>query len=175
MINTYGKQILRYCHLMLRDYHEAQDAVQTTFLRAYYGRDGKASPISNSNSPTDAAKSEFSSLLYRIAYNCCVDILRKRKRWLSFLEKTPKPENVYHDEPSQTEDGMSEEIRGALGTLSAEDRAIIISRLVDDLDYNQISIIYKINAAALRKRYARAKEKLAKALRERGLEGAYGK
>ena len=34
-INAHGKAVFRCCHLLLRDYHEAQDAVQTTFLRAF--------------------------------------------------------------------------------------------------------------------------------------------
>jgi len=122
MINAYGKPILRYCHLMLRDYHEAQDVVQTTFVRAFYAK----------KPPND----KLSAWLYKIAYNCCIDILRKRKRWLKFLDDTAKSGL---DDSYCMEDGMSYEIRTALGVLSPQDRAIIISRLVDDLDYQQIS------------------------------------
>lgn len=34
-IALYGQPLLRYCHHILCDYHEAQDAVQTTFIKAY--------------------------------------------------------------------------------------------------------------------------------------------
>jgi len=71
-------------------------------------------------------------------------------------------------------DGMAEEIKAALGKLSPQDRALVISRLLDDMDYEQLSEIYNASAATLRKRYERAKKKLAQALREQGLEDAYG-
>ena len=37
-IALYGQPLLRYCHHILCDYHEAQDAVQTTFIKAYDNR-----------------------------------------------------------------------------------------------------------------------------------------
>lgn len=158
-ITAYGKSIFRYCHLLLRDYHEAQDAAQTTFLRAYY-KQTKKGPITG----------EFAPWLYKIAYNCCIDILRKRKRYFRFLdEEKQTAESAYY-----MEDGMSEAVREALGKLSPEDRALVISRLIDDMDYQQLSEIYNTNAATLRKRYERAKKRLAMALRAQGLEGAYG-
>lgn len=38
MIDCYGQPLLRYCHHILCDYHEAQDAVQITFYKAYTHR-----------------------------------------------------------------------------------------------------------------------------------------
>ena len=38
MIDRYGQPLLRYCHHILCDYHEAQDAVQITFYKAYTHR-----------------------------------------------------------------------------------------------------------------------------------------
>ena len=34
-VEQYGQELLRYCHHILCDYHEAQDAVQTAFLKAW--------------------------------------------------------------------------------------------------------------------------------------------
>ena len=160
MINLHGKAIFRYCHLLLRDYHEAQDAVQITFLRAYY-KENNRNPL----------KGEFTPWLYKIAYNCCIDILRKRKRHYRFLDEEKNTTDTFY----YMEEGMSEEVRQALGELSPEDRALVISRLMDGMDYEQLSQIYNVKAAAIRKRYERAKKRLAQALREQGLEGAYGK
>ncbi|MCL2839656.1 MAG: sigma-70 family RNA polymerase sigma factor [Defluviitaleaceae bacterium] len=160
MINAHGKAILRYCHLLLRDYHEAQDVVQTTFLKAFY-----------SNASADYMNGELSPLLYKIAYNQCIDILRKRKRFFSFMEREKHTVKTFY----QMEDGMSEEVSTALGTLNPKDRALVISRLIDDMDYDELSKIYNVSAATLRKRYERAKKRLAEALREQGLEGQYGK
>ena len=147
MVDTHGRSILRYCHLLLRDYHEAQDVVQTTFLKAYISR--------------SRIKGELSPWLYKAAYNNCIDILRKRKKQ-TFME------DEQYEASYQMEEGMSEEIKAALGVLTPEDRALVISRVIDGMDFKQLSQIYGIRDATLRKRYERAKKKLADALR--GLE-----
>lgn len=155
LVATNGKQLLRYCSAMLRDYHEAQDVVQTTFLKAL--------------SKKDSIKGELLPWLYRTAYNNCIDILRKRK-WqrLFFI-------NENDHEPSYTmEDSMSGEISKALGVLSPADRALVVCRAIDDLDYEQLTQIFGATAQTLRKRYERAKKKLAQALREQ-MEVSNGK
>ena len=144
MIATNSQAILRYCHLLLRDYHEAQDVVQTTFLKAYTKR--------------NQIKGELSPWLYRTAYNNCIDILRRRKKQ-SFLDDE-KREPSYH-----MDDGMSMEVKTALGVLSPEERALVINRVMDEMSYEQLSQIYNASPQALRKRYERAKKKLADALR----------
>ena len=40
LIHIYGQPLLRYCHHILCDYHEAQDAVQATFIKAWSHRAG---------------------------------------------------------------------------------------------------------------------------------------
>jgi len=155
LIDTYGQAILRYCHLMLRDYHEAQDAVQTTFLLAF-----KKGQITGKPAPW----------LYKIAYNHCIDILRKRKRLNLYLDGEKNiTKQSYHMNGS-----MSDEIKTALGKISPQDRALVINRLIDDMSYDEMVQVYNVSAATLRQRYLRAKQKLAQTLREQGLEDAHG-
>ena len=148
MFEVHGKKLLRYCSVLLRGYHEAQDVVQETFLKAL----------------TKKSHSELAPWLYRTTYNNCIDILRKRK-WLRFFADEKDYVASYN-----MEDGMNEEVREALNVLTPEERALVISRAIDDLDYAQMVLIYGANSAALRKRYERAKKKLANALREQGFE-----
>jgi len=150
MAATNGKQLLRYCSALLRDYHEAQDVVQNTFLKAL--------------SKQDSIKSELTPWLYKTAYNNCIDILRRRK-WQSLLFAEERDSKASY----QMEDNMSEEVREALSVLTPKDRALVICRALDNIDYDQLSQIFDANPAALRKRYERAKKKLAQALREQGL------
>jgi RNA polymerase sigma-70 factor (ECF subfamily) len=154
VIRLHGQAILRYCHLLLTDFHEAEDAAQTVFLRAH------VKPVAGDLRPW----------LYRVAYNCCMDILRRRKRAASALEREKAYVQPFYEENFDHE--MSPQVKRALLQLSAEDRALVISRLVDDYSYAQLESIYGVPQATLRKRYTRAKTRLAEALRNQGLEAS---
>jgi RNA polymerase sigma-70 factor (ECF subfamily) len=144
-IELYGQPLLRYCHNILCDYHKAQDAVQEIFIKAYNKRNSFKKGYS------------LSTWLYSIAYNTCMDILRKRKL-LFFI-----PESNKNTEDTST-DFISDDLKEALLKLTGVERALIFSRVIDEKSYKELEIIYRVPAATLRKRYERAKNKLIKAL-----------
>ena len=147
--------IVKYCYSLLLDYHEAQDAAQDVLLAA----------MRNAASLRDS--SAVGTWLYRIAYNICMNIIRRKKLFSLFLRKEAAETNtgVYEDYYSF---GISRELQAALNTLPYKDRALVYSRAVDDMEYGQLEEIYGVKAAALRKRYERARKKLEEALRKEG-------
>lgn len=147
-VELYGHRLLRYCHNILCDYTDAQDAVQETFIKAYYKRNLFRKNIS------------LQAWLYRIAYTTCIDMLRYRKI-LNFLPLKGR-EFLFKDEKEY----MSDEMKAALMKLSAKDRALIFSRVIDEKSYKELESIYDASSDVLRKRYERAKKKLANDLRE---------
>ena len=147
VVAQYGQPLLRYCHHILCDYHEAQDAVQTTFLKAWEHWDS-FQPGGNR-----------SAWLYRLAYTTCVDLLRARR-----LRPLPPP-------ASGGRDYIGPELRRALQTLTARERALVFGRVMEERPYSELEEIYRIPAATLRKRYERARAKLARALTEQ--DGTY--
>ena len=70
VIGRYGQALLRYCHHILCDYHEAQDAVQDALLRAWSRRN------------RFRAGTNLEAWLYKLAYHACIDLLRQRRRQL---------------------------------------------------------------------------------------------
>lgn len=126
-INLYGQALMRYCHNILCDYHEAEDVVQMTFVKAFDNR----RQFQNGTS--------LSAWLYRIAYSICMDQLRKRK--LRFFMFPPQIQNS----------GMSEELLEALSKLSGMERALIFNRIIEERDYKELEEIYHLPAATLRK------------------------
>lgn len=145
-IDIYGQNILKYCHNILCDYHEAEDIVQEVFIKAYKKRN-KFKEGSN-----------LSSWLYRIAYTTCIDTLRKRKISM-FIYKDLKDDYEASNNPY-----MSDELKSALLKISPKERALIFSRILDEKDYSELEEIYNISSQTLRKRYERAKKKLANIL-----------
>ena len=170
IIETHGQAITRYCNSILCDYHEAQDAAQTTFVKAYTKRHQVRTITSNphqqtTNSPHQP-KNSILPWLYKIAYNTCIDNLRKKK--FLFLFDTKTPEATY-EMPDTT---MSDELKTALQVLSPKERALVFNRAIDKLEYKELTKIYNASESALHKRYERAKKKLAKAILEQREEQA---
>lgn len=144
VVARYGHALLRYCHHILCDYHESQDAVQTALLRAWDRRS------------RFRAGTNLEAWLYKLAYHACMDLLRQRRRQLF----TPPPPAV-HDP-----DYIGPELREALGRLTPQERGLVFSRVMEGRHYDELARIYGQSAATLRKRYERARGKLARALAE---------
>jgi RNA polymerase sigma factor (sigma-70 family) len=141
-MDNYSHALLRYCHNILCDYHEAQDALQLTFIKAYQNRSSFRQDMS------------LSPWLYKIAYTTCIDILRKRKKVV----------NINKDQPQNDNGRIPEEIILALLKLNSLDRSIVYGRVMEEMSYDELSVIHKKSAASLRKRYERAKKRLANEL-----------
>ena len=142
-VARYGQALLRYCHHILCDYHEAQDAVQTALLRAWDRRS------------RFRAGTNLEAWLYKLAYHARIDLIRQRKRQLF----TPPP-------PARGPDYIGPELREALGRLTAQERGLVFGRVMEGRHYDELARIYGQSAATLRKRYERARGKLARALTE---------
>ena len=152
-IKLYGQPLLRYCHNILCDYFEAQDAVQVTFIKASKKRKSFKKGTS------------LSAWLYRIAYTTCIDSLRKKKL-LFFMPQAKIDSKSFVLNINNDSNFISEELRKALLTLSPAERALVFGRVIDEKSYKELEAIHGVSATTLRKRYERAKTKLSKALQE---------
>lgn len=151
-IDMYGSGLVKYCHSILLDYHEAQDIVQGVFIKAYLKLKMSAGTVIQS------------AWLYKSAYNMCIDVYRRRKLQQLFSSR--------QEEDSYIESYFIEhEVNGILKQLSPKERALVYSRAVEGLDYDQLERIYGIKSATLRKRYERARKKLANTLNENKIGG----
>lgn len=144
------KQIYNISYRMMNNQEDALDLTQEIFLRAYQ-KIGKY----NSNST-------FSTWLYRLAVNLCIDELRKHKRSagmkpleeaaLQIDTNTPEENTILNDRERQ--------IWEALNSLKEKERMILILRDMEGLSYNEIAEILKCSLGRVKSRIHEARQKL---------------
>lgn len=155
IVVSHQDRIYNLCRHMLGNDHDAQDAAQDVFLKAY-----KALPRFR----PDAS---LYTWLYRIATNTCIDY--KRRPFFESLfggsddeerlvhdraSDAPSPERLYH--AKQIDRALQE----CLGRLSAKLRAIILLKEVEGLSYLELAETLDISIGTVKSRIARARDEL---------------
>jgi RNA polymerase sigma-70 factor (ECF subfamily) len=106
-------------------------------------------------------QAKFSTWLYSVTYNYCMDQLR-----------SPKQKEVYSDDPYETltdyaDNGdadiaemEAQRLNQALDYLTADERGLLMMKYQDDISIREIADGQKMTESAVKMRLMRAKEKL---------------
>jgi RNA polymerase sigma-70 factor (ECF subfamily) len=155
IVLKYQDKIYNLCRHMLQNAHDAEDAAQDVFVKAYQN--------------LNRFKPEASLLtwLYRIAINTCIDYRRKpffeslfknSKEGDVFavdqLSDSPSPERLYESKQ------ISHAIQLALGRLSEKLRTVIVLKEIEGLSYEEIAEILEVSIGTVKSRISRAREEL---------------
>lgn len=147
LIQEHGQKIYNYCYNMLRNRQEAEDAMQEVFIKAY-----------NNMSRMDDMKS-VAAWLYKVAYNHCLNIIRRKK--LFFFVPINDDVRIKGAKCSIGADNeFSELLTAMLSKLPAQDRSVLILRVIEEKSYDEIAAIFGKKPEAVRKQYERAKKKI---------------
>jgi RNA polymerase sigma-70 factor (ECF subfamily) len=115
--------IYNTCLGILGDPDDARDAVQDTFVQLWR------------SIPKFKGQSKFSTWLYRIAVNKCMDLLRAKPKW-----ETPSSIDWVEDAGSPRRDGFLEhDVRQAVLKLKPEYRAVMVLYYFQQLSYDEIA------------------------------------
>jgi RNA polymerase sigma-70 factor (ECF subfamily) len=161
LVEQHGRAVFRLAYRMTGNEEDAEDVVQETFLKAYRQIDRYE------------ARCSFSTWLYRIASNCSLDLIRKRKTrehkrergqdpgqdvLASIPAATPGPDRELHS--SQ----ISERVNAALGELSAQERTAFVLRHFEGLSIEEIGLALGTGTNATKHSIFRAVQKLRRRL-----------
>lgn len=145
----------------------SDDVLQQTFIKAYR-------EIAHFG-----GQAQISTWLYRIAVNQALDAIRKQgrlSRWLSFFSPVADEEGMVTmpEMPVAAESSfkleradLAQEISVAMAELSAEHRAVVQLRLVDDLTLAETAKILRCKEGTVNSRLHYACEKLRLKLKRR--------
>ncbi len=116
--------------------------------------------------------SSFSSWVYRVTVNTCLDGLRKMKKNVVSLETAVENGASFKDERSSTpeESALRQErqndIQEAINTLSADHKSVIVLRDINGLSYDEVAKCLSVSVGTVKSRINRARQKLKEILIE---------
>jgi len=165
-VDAYGVLYDRYqtsvYNLVLRmvgNVDDAEDLKQDVFLKTYRSLGAFK------------GTARFSTWLYRIATNVCLDEIRKRKPTASFDQMAE--DSSWEPADSRTENNPEEQlsrkisegtVQEALLRIPPHYRILIVLRHLDEMSYDEIATIVGCSVNALNVRLHRARESFRKAL-----------
>jgi RNA polymerase sigma-70 factor (ECF subfamily) len=164
LLKRWEEPIQRLCTRMLGDEHKAQDMTQEAFSKVYARR------------KDFQHGSKFSTFLWRVAVNLCLDELRrlKRRREVSVFHEPPDSEASETDfpgtDPLPDDEAVSDEdarlVRWALARLPEHYRSVVILRHYEDLKFREIAEVLSIPEGTVKSRMAEALSTLHQILRK---------
>lgn len=159
-------RVYTLCLRMTGDREDALDLAQETFFNAWRGLG------------SFQGNSSFSTWVYRLASNACIDFLRKRKRRQQGEsphslddEEAPLPEPA-DPRGSPEEELERRELRRAvergLQALPDHHRQVLIMRELSGMSYQEIGAVLDLDLGTVKSRIARARLALKKFLVQEG-------
>jgi len=161
LVLKYQDKIYNLCRHMLGNTHDAEDAAQDTFIKAYQKlKDFKP-------------EASVYTWLYRIAVNTCLDY-KKRPFFESFFKKADEGEDFIDepasDRPSPEKLYESKQIGYALHNsirkLPSKLRTAIVLKEIEGLSYEEIADILEVSIGTVKSRISRARDELKKLLKK---------
>lgn len=160
LIVQYEKKVFNYCYRMTGSREDAEDLTQEVFLKVYRSLS------------TFQGNSQFSTWLYRIAHNICIDKYRRQKAVvvpLTFTENgeerdRPLPDNAPTPEEQVLSLEQQAQIQKCMEGLRPEYRAVIVLRDIQHHSYEEIAEIMKLPQGTVKSYISRGRAALRAAL-----------
>jgi RNA polymerase sigma-70 factor (ECF subfamily) len=163
LLARHNRAIFHVVLKIVRNHEEAQDLVQETFMKAFNALASYRSEY------------RFSTWLYKIAANCAIDHVRKKRIEALSLDKPIETRDgqVEYEVPDSSWDPEQDLVRKqklrsideAIESLPEKYREVIIYRHRDDKPYEEIARILRVPVGTVKARIFRARELLKKKLK----------
>lgn len=163
IVELYKDKVFQLCYRMLGNRHEAEDMAQEAFIRAYVN-------IARFN-----LELKFSTWIYRIATNLCIDRIRKKKPdfyldaevsgtdGLTMYSQVSAHTNLPEDDLESME--LQATIQREISRLPEKYRSVIVLKYIEELSLKDISEVLDMPLGTVKTRIHRGREALRRQLR----------
>ncbi len=159
LIERYQKKVFNMAFRIIGNHDDASELAQEVFIRIF------------KSIKTFKEESSFSTWVYRITTNICLDELRKRKnRKIVYLDDDIKSEDGEMkrqlEDTRPTPEAAAEKnevkrvVESAIQALSDEHRTVIVMRDLQGFSYEEIASIIKCPEGTVKSRINRARQAL---------------
>ena len=156
LVRLYEKRVLALTTRMCKNPADAEEAAQEAFLSAWQGL------------PFFRGDASFSTWLYRLASNACVDLLRREGRRQSAAGPSLNDEEVQLEvpdtAPSPQEQAERSELRqqieAGLQALTPDHRQVLLLREMHQLSYDEIAQTLDVDVGTVKSRINRGRKQL---------------
>lgn len=160
LYERYALKVYQKCVSLTKDVTRAEDITHDVFLKLI------------SKMGTFKKDAKFSTWLFSITYNHCMDLARISRRKVVLV----------HEECADFEDDINlyaifeeevdlKSLKTALGKLNVEEKALIYLKYLDDRSIRDIARIFEMTESAVKMRLMRSRQKLRKKYNETFLVG----
>lgn len=159
LVDRYKDLVFSLTIKMLKNREEAEEVSQDTFIKAY------------KSLPKFKGDSKFSTWIYKIAYNSCLDRLKKNKK---FYNNVPIDEFTEHQvktidnalENLETKE-REQAIQDCITLLPSEDGFLLTLYYFEEQSLDEISKVMDLTPNNVKVKLFRSRKKLATILKER--------
>jgi len=157
LYDRYSRKVFGKCYSLLKSEAKAEDAAQEIFVKVLL------------NLSKFSGRSKFSTWLYSITYNFCIDVIRKNKKDVGVLVEDisiygEKVEDEIED--SEIMETNVHRLKKVLNEIPSGDKAILLMKYQDEFSIKEICKIIDKSESAVKMKIKRAKEKFLKVYRE---------
>ncbi len=153
LVNRYKDLVFTLALRMLKHREEAEEVAQDAFIKVYKSLN------------KFKGDSKFSTWIYRVTYNTCLDRIKKNKKYFNDVPIDAYTENKLETIDNALELMIAEEksafIKGCVNQLNSENSYLITLFYFEELSLDEIAKIVGMKANAVKVKLFRARKKLA--------------
>ncbi len=149
LYNRYEQKVMDKCYSLLKDKELAKEFTADILTRTYE----RLGSFKRSAS--------FSSWLYSITYNYCIDYLRSKKKlhYPNWNDSNEIPE-IIDEQNDETALISYEELTAALEKIHPEEKTLILMKYQDNIPIKEIAEALRVSESAAKMRLKRAKARI---------------
>ena len=151
LVDAYKNMVFTVCIRMLTSEADAEEAAQDVFVKAYR------------SIGSYQARAKFSTWLYRIAYNNCISVIRKKVKMIDLVDELPETE-IDEGEMSGLDMISAEErnsyLKMAIESLAETDAVVVTLFYYDELSLDEIAGVTGLSGSNIRIKLHRSRKKM---------------